>query len=90
MFGQEPNDESYSICKTDMFIKGQDVDNIVAGNTLSNDGHPARKFDHMLSNPPFGVEWKKVEKRFDASTRLKVSVVRISGRLIWLKLMLLR
>lgn len=62
MFGQELNDESYAICKADMLIKGQDVGNIVAGNTLSDDGHAARKFDYMLSNPPFGVEWKKVEK----------------------------
>ena len=62
MFGQELNDESYAICKADMLIKGQDVGNIVVGNTLSEDGHGARKFDYMLSNPPFGVEWKKVEK----------------------------
>ncbi len=62
MFGQELNDESYAICKADMLIKGQDVGNIVVGNTLSEDGHALRKFDYMLSNPPFGVEWKKVEK----------------------------
>ena len=62
MFGQELNDESYAICKADMLIKGQDVANIIAGNTFSDDGHPHRKFDYMLSNPPFGVEWKKVEK----------------------------
>ncbi|WP_191057594.1 type I restriction-modification system subunit M [Geminicoccus harenae] len=62
MFGQELNDESYAICKADMLIKGQDVRNIVAGNTLSDDGHAGQKFDYMLSNPPFGVEWKKVEK----------------------------
>jgi type I restriction enzyme M protein len=62
MFGQELNDESYAICKADMLIKGQDVRNIVAGNTLSDDGHPHKSFDYMLSNPPFGVEWKKVEK----------------------------
>jgi len=62
MFGQELNDESYAICKADMLIKGQPVENIVAGNTLSDDGHGSRKFDYMLSNPPFGVEWKKVEK----------------------------
>jgi len=62
MFGQELNDESYAICKADMLIKGQDVGNIVVGNTLSEDGHGSRKFDYMLSNPPFGVEWKKVEK----------------------------
>jgi len=62
MFGQELNDESYAICKADMLIKGQDVGNIVVGNTLSEDGHGSRKFHYMLSNPPFGVEWKKVEK----------------------------
>ena len=62
MFGQELNDESYAICKADMLIKGQEVRNIICGNTLSEDGHAGRKFDYMLSNPPFGVEWKKVEK----------------------------
>jgi type I restriction enzyme M protein len=62
MFGQELNPESYAICKADMLIKGQDVGNIVRDNTLSNDGHAHRQFDYMLSNPPFGVEWKKVEK----------------------------
>ncbi|HNB43917.1 MAG TPA: class I SAM-dependent DNA methyltransferase [Burkholderiaceae bacterium] len=61
LFGQELNDESYAICKADMLIKGQDVSNIVVGNTLSEDGHAGRSFDYMLSNPPFGVEWKKVE-----------------------------
>lgn len=62
MNGQELNPESYAICKADMLIKGQDVSNIVFGNTLSEDGHADAKFDYMLSNPPFGVEWKKVEK----------------------------
>ena len=62
VFGQELNPESHAICKADMLIKGQDVANIVFGNTLSDDGHPHKKFDYMLSNPPFGVEWKKVEK----------------------------
>jgi type I restriction enzyme M protein len=62
VYGQELNPESYAICKADMLIKGQDVSNIAFGNTLSDDGHPHTKFDYMLSNPPFGVEWKKVEK----------------------------
>ena len=62
LYGQDLNDESYAICKADMLIKGQDVGNIVVGNTLSEDGHGSKKFDYMLSNPPFGVEWKKVEK----------------------------
>ena len=61
-FGQELNAESYAICKADMLIKGQEVGNVVCGNTLSNDAHAARRFDYMLSNPPFGVEWKKIEK----------------------------
>jgi type I restriction enzyme M protein len=60
--GQELNPESYAICKADMLIKGQDVANIAFGNTLSDDGHAHKRFDYMLSNPPFGVEWKKVEK----------------------------
>jgi len=62
VYGQELNAESYAICKADMLIKGQDVGNIVFGNTLSEDGHADEKFDYMLSNPPFGVDWKKVEK----------------------------
>ena len=62
MSGQELNPESYAICKADMLIKGQDITRIVQGNTLSDDGHPGQTFDYMLSNPPFGVEWKKVQK----------------------------
>ncbi len=61
LFGQELNDESYAICKADMLIKGQDPKHIVRGNTLSGDGFPGEKFDYCLSNPPFGVEWKKVQ-----------------------------
>ncbi len=62
MYGQELNPESYAICKADMLIKNQEVSNIIFGNTLSDDGHYDKHFDYMLSNPPFGVEWKKVEK----------------------------
>ncbi|HRE73024.1 MAG TPA: class I SAM-dependent DNA methyltransferase [Accumulibacter sp.] len=62
MYGQELNPESYAICKADMLIKGQDVANIIFGNTLSADGLHGKHFDYMLSNPPFGVEWKKIEK----------------------------
>jgi len=60
-FGQELNPESYAICKADMLIKGQKVDNIKLGNTLSNDQLRTEKFDYMLSNPPFGVDWKKIQ-----------------------------
>ncbi|QEG01605.1 Type I restriction enzyme EcoKI M protein [Stieleria maiorica] len=62
MYGQELNAESYAICKADMLIKGQDISNIIHGNTLSDDGLPDQQFDYMLSNPPFGVEWKKIQK----------------------------
>ena len=62
VFGQELNPESYAICKADMLIKGQDVQNIKLGNTLSNDQLSTDKFDYMLSNPPFGVDWKKIEQ----------------------------
>ncbi len=61
MFGQELNAESYAICKADMLIKGHDIGNIILGNTLSNDGLIGKQFDYGLSNPPFGVEWKKIE-----------------------------
>ena len=65
LHGQELNPESYAICKADMLIKGQDVTSIKLGNTLSNDqlSGPEHRFDFMLSNPPFGVEWKKVQKQ---------------------------
>lgn len=64
-FGQELNPESYAICKADMLIKGQKVDNIKLGNTLSNDQLHNDKFDYMLSNPPFGVDWKKIQKQIN-------------------------
>jgi type I restriction enzyme M protein len=70
-FGQELNPESYAICKADMLIKGQEVDRIKLGNTLSNDQLYADKFDYMLSNPPFGVDWKKVEREIRDEHTLK-------------------
>ncbi|MDV7212411.1 type I restriction-modification system subunit M [Azotobacter beijerinckii] len=63
LHGQELNPESFAICKADMLIKGQEVGNIKLGNTLSDDQLADSKFDFMLSNPPFGVEWKKVQKQ---------------------------
>ncbi|MBN2743978.1 MAG: SAM-dependent DNA methyltransferase [Marinilabiliaceae bacterium] len=62
LFGQEINPESYAICKSDMLIKGQNPANIKFGNTFTVDGLENDKFDYMLSNPPFGVDWKKAEK----------------------------
>ncbi|MDI1232482.1 MAG: class I SAM-dependent DNA methyltransferase [Methylobacter sp.] len=70
-FGQELNPESYAICKADMLIKGQEVKNIKLGNTLSNDQLYADKFDYMLSNPPFGVDWKKIESDIKNENTLK-------------------
>ena len=61
VFGQELNDETYAICRSDMMIKGQDASHIVSGNSFDQDGHMGRTFDYLLANPPFGVEWKKVE-----------------------------
>jgi type I restriction enzyme M protein len=61
VFGQELNPESYAICKSDMMIKGQDPSRIHKGNSFTEDGEPSAKFDYMLSNPPFGVDWKKVQ-----------------------------
>ncbi len=68
LYGQEVNPESYAICKGDMLIKNSaEAPHIILGNTLSNDGLPKdTRFDYMLSNPPFGVEWKKIEKEVRA------------------------
>jgi type I restriction enzyme M protein len=61
VFGQELNAETYAICRSDMMLKGQDASHIVFGNSFSDDGHAGSHFDYCLANPPFGVEWKKVE-----------------------------
>lgn len=63
VFGQELNPESYAICKSDMLIKGQNPANIKFGDSFTQDGLAEETFDYMLSNPPFGVEWKKSEKK---------------------------
>ncbi|AEP29712.1 type I restriction-modification system subunit M [Brumicola nitratireducens] len=70
-YGQELNPESYAICKADMLIKGQEVNNIKLGNTLSNDQLYSDKFDYMLANPPFGVDWKKIEQSIKDENSLK-------------------
>ena len=63
VFGQELNPESYAICKSDMLIKGQNPTNIKKGNSISDDQLPNEKFDYLITNPPFGVKWKKVQKK---------------------------
>lgn len=61
-FGQELNDQTFAICKADMLIKGNNADFIKDGNTLSDDQFEGQKFNYIISNPPFGREWKN-EKR---------------------------
>ena len=68
LYGQEINDETYAICKADLLLKGEGTkaENIVGGSehsTLSNDAFPSRKFDFMLSNPPYGKSWKTDRER---------------------------
>ncbi|WP_284013577.1 type I restriction-modification system subunit M [Halobaculum litoreum] len=65
VYGQELNPESYAVCNSDMLLKGQDPENIAYGNSFTNDGFEGRTFDYMLSNPPFGVSWKKVKEEIE-------------------------
>ncbi|MDE0699771.1 MAG: class I SAM-dependent DNA methyltransferase [Acidimicrobiaceae bacterium] len=60
VFGQEVNAETYATCRADMLIKGQEAANIRFGNSFDNDQHQRERFDYLLANPPFGVEWKMV------------------------------
>jgi type I restriction enzyme M protein len=71
VFGQELNAETYAICRSDMMLKGQDASHIAYGNSFSEDHHEGERFDYLLANPPFGVEWKKVqdEVRKEAETQ---------------------
>ena len=66
LFGQELNGETYAICRSDMMLKGNDAGNIAYGNSFSADAHADKRFDYMLANPPFGVEWKKVQAVVEA------------------------
>ncbi|MFO0603642.1 MAG: class I SAM-dependent DNA methyltransferase [Polyangiales bacterium] len=63
LYGQELNDESYAICKGDMMLRGHVADHVAHGNSFTQDGHEGATFDYMLSNPPFGVDWKNIEER---------------------------
>ena len=71
VFGQELNAETYAVCRSDMMLKGQDASHIKFGNSFSEDQHEGEHFDYLLANPPFGVEWKKVENevRKEAATK---------------------
>ena len=102
LFGQDWNDESWAVCKSDMLIKGEDAENIVLGDTFTRDGFDRdaegkkRTFDYMLANPPFGVEWKQQQKdiRREAETlgyegRFGAGLPRINdGSLLFLQHML--
>ena len=59
LFGQDLNDEAWAVCRSDMLIKNEDAENIKPGDIFTQDGFPTEKFDYMLANPPFGVEWKQ-------------------------------
>ena len=62
LYGQEINDQSYAICKSDMIVKGQDAGNIRLGDTLTDDKFFDRTFDFCMSNPPFGIDWKAAQE----------------------------
>ena len=61
-YGQELNAETYAICRSDMMLKGQKASNIRLGNSFSEDAFRGERYDYLLANPPFGVEWKKVQR----------------------------
>jgi type I restriction enzyme M protein len=71
VYGQELNAETYAICRSDMMLKGQDASRIAFGNSFSEDHHEGARFDYLLANPPFGVEWKKVEDAVKGESQVK-------------------
>ena len=71
VYGQELNAETYATCRADMLIKGQDASRIRFGNSFDNDQHPNRRFDYLLANPPFGVEWKMVANHVRSEHKTK-------------------
>ena len=96
LFGQELNGESFGICKSDMLVTGHNPEQIAFGNTLTEDAHKDRKFHYMLSNPPYGVDWKKYQDPIKAeaanlgqSGRFGAGTPRISdGQLLFLQHMI--
>ncbi|MCK9266153.1 type I restriction-modification system subunit M [bacterium] len=68
-FGQEINDQTFAICKADMLIKGSNADFIKDGNTLSDDQFSGQTFDYILSNPPFGREWKNEKNKVETESK---------------------
>lgn len=97
LFGQEVNDETYAVCKSDLLIKGddRDSDNIKPGSCLSADGHARATFDYMLTNPPYGKDWKKEQAFIDEEAahggagRFGAGIPRISdGQILFLQHMI--
>lgn len=96
LFGQELNGESFGICKSDMLVTGHDPEQIAFGNTLIHDAHRGRRFHYMLSNPPYGVDWKKYadpikdeHERLGNNGRFGAGLPRISdGQLLFLQHMI--
>ena len=96
LFGQELNPQTYSICKSDFLITDEEPDNIKLGSTLTNDQHSDgnRKFDYMITNPPFGVSWKSEQKQIlnessEYGGRFSVGTPRVSdGSLLFLQHMI--
>jgi len=96
LFGQELNPESFGICKSDMLVTGHDPEQIAFGNTLTQDAHKGKHFHYMLSNPPYGVDWKKYQDVIKAEAenmghdgRFGAGTPRISdGQLLFLQHMI--
>lgn len=96
LFGQELNPESFAICQSDMLVTGHDPENIAYGNTLTQDAHKGRGFHYMLSNPPYGVDWKKYKDAIVAEAqelgmegRFGAGLPRVSdGQLLFLQHMI--
>jgi type I restriction enzyme M protein len=76
VFGQDYNPESYAICGSDMLIKGQNIDHIKFGDSFTDDGFASERYDYLLANPPFGVEWKPEEDEI----RKEHESLKMSGR----------
>lgn len=96
LFGQELNPESFAICKSDMLVTGHNPENIAFGNTLTQDAHKGKSFHYMLSNPPYGVDWKKYQEDIKSeadeqgmSGRFGAGLPRVSdGQLLFLQHMI--
>ena len=94
LFGQELNSQTYSICKSDMMLLGENPNNIKLGSSLSNDKFQGKKFDYQMTNPPFGVSWKSEQEFVENESsnplgRFSVGTPRVSdGSLLFLQHMI--